>query len=260
MSNSTYWKQRLKKHGHTGWGNAAVYVFDQKYRLDVIKKFILDNFSKVATALDYGCGVGDFAKCLSPNIERIVAVDIDQSILDVAKVNNSADNIDYISQDDFFKIGKDSFDLIYTVTVLQHVTNKEDLLSLIEKFNELLKKNGHLLVYESFSNKNGQSFYQRTQSVAEWERIFSELFYVKYKIITRKSFEDFKSEFLAFQRKPAVRMLSRISNIVGGGIANRICLSWLKILLPKQLKFELRASHGDIESGMVLLVMEKRNV
>lgn len=43
VDNAKYWNDRAHKYGHTGWSNEIVYHFDQKVRIETLKKLIIEN-------------------------------------------------------------------------------------------------------------------------------------------------------------------------------------------------------------------------
>jgi SAM-dependent methyltransferase len=78
---------------------------------------------KRGLALDYGCGVGRLTRALSTRFERVIGVDISESMLQEARTANAAiKNLEFIrgSGQDLAKIPSRSVDFIYSNIVLQH--------------------------------------------------------------------------------------------------------------------------------------------
>lgn len=66
------------------------------------------------------------------------------------KKNNKNSNATFVAFDD--KIFDNDYDLILSITVLQHILNDKDLEKLLEKFAKSLKeKNGKIILLESIA-------------------------------------------------------------------------------------------------------------
>ena len=65
-SNKEYWDERAYKYGHTGWSNEVVYQFDQRIRINVLSKLLVNNVTDInnITLLDFG---GDCPKTRNRN-------------------------------------------------------------------------------------------------------------------------------------------------------------------------------------------------
>ena len=93
--------------------------------------------------LDFGCGSGAITKKLSKTVKSIDAIDISSGMLEFAKKQSeksSIANINYIHDsifDECFKNKK--YDVILAFNVLHYI---EDMPSLIERINTLLKPDG----------------------------------------------------------------------------------------------------------------------
>lgn len=42
-ADKSYWNNRVKKYGHTGWADEAIYEFDQPIRLQIADNLICKN-------------------------------------------------------------------------------------------------------------------------------------------------------------------------------------------------------------------------
>ena len=93
--------------------------------------------------LDFGCGSGAITNKLAKVAKAIDAIDISAGMLEFAKrqaEENSIGNINYIQTSIFDERFKDeTFDVILAFNVLHYI---EDMPSLIERINGLLKLNG----------------------------------------------------------------------------------------------------------------------
>lgn len=107
--------------------------------------------------LDYGCGTGLVAFSLAPKVNRLVAVDSSDGMLDVVRgkahelgvSNVTALNLD-LSRDLNRNLSEDSsldqrFDLIYTSMTMHHIV---DTAAILTRFFELLKPGGQLAIID----------------------------------------------------------------------------------------------------------------
>ncbi len=75
-------------------------------------------------ALDFGCGVGRLMQALAPNFEKVVGIDIAPSMIKVARqYNRFGDRCRYLlnERDDLALLKDNSFDLVISLIVLQHM-------------------------------------------------------------------------------------------------------------------------------------------
>lgn len=75
-------------------------------------------------ALDFGCGVGRLTRALCREFDQCVGVDIAPSMVEAARrYNRHGERCEYVlnERDDLAVFGDDTFDLVYSVIVLQHM-------------------------------------------------------------------------------------------------------------------------------------------
>lgn len=99
------------------------------------------------SALDFGCGVGRLTRPLAGYFTECCGIDISESMIAKAEdLNALIPNCKFLSnQDEHLKIFPDnSFDLIYTRLVLQHVPKICTIKSYIAEFMRILKPGGLL--------------------------------------------------------------------------------------------------------------------
>ncbi|MFQ5453210.1 MAG: class I SAM-dependent methyltransferase [Candidatus Zixiibacteriota bacterium] len=107
-----------------------------------------DISTEVLSVLDIGCGVGRWCNYLSGYSNNIIGIDIDHIRLKQAKTNLESKNIELLQAsvtDLQFKAN--SFDLITSVTVLQHIPNQKKEKS-IQEINRVTKTNGYAMIME----------------------------------------------------------------------------------------------------------------
>lgn len=154
--NKEYWENRAKEKGHTGWSDPIIYSYDQKIRLNTIE-FMLQLLSiRGGSALDYGCGTGDFSVLLSKFFDKVKATDLSDNVIEIAKNKNYRKNIEYLRLN-YDSIFKNEYNLILSITVLQHILNDNDLLKLLKNFSKSIKNNGVIILLESFSDNDKEN-------------------------------------------------------------------------------------------------------
>ncbi|MFA6391491.1 MAG: class I SAM-dependent methyltransferase [Patescibacteria group bacterium] len=120
----------------------------------------IDTVMKVATTLDYpkyrekvldfGCGVGRLTRALNNYFKECIGVDIAENmILKARELNTDMPNCHFlINTEKNLKIfDSNSFDMIYTSLVLQHLQDKSIIKSYIIEFIRTLKVDG-LLIFQ----------------------------------------------------------------------------------------------------------------
>lgn len=160
-----FWNQRTKRYGHTGWSDQAIYFYDQKIRLNTIAS-VLDELDISGTALDYGCGIGDFSNLLGQKFEKVIATDSSDEVLKRARKKYTKPNISFV---DFPKFCLNTeLGLILEITVFQHILNDEDLVALLREFHKNLKPASYMLVLDSFSDNDRVNNYTHLRKSAHF--------------------------------------------------------------------------------------------
>ena len=217
LNNKSYWNDRVNKFGHTGWSDFATYYYDQNLRLNAVRKIIANSVLRNMIALDYGCGTGDFSKILSKYCDKVIATDISDKVIDKAKSENTNSNIEYHELGN--NIFEYKYDLILSVTVLQHILDNDKLSELIGKFESSLSKHGIIIVFESFSENGTNSDYQKLRNVEDFVRTFQDAG------LTLQSFFDFYHPsymptelFNKYRRNVIIKILNRLCSLRVPGI------------------------------------------
>lgn len=96
------------------------------------------------SAIDFGCGVGRLVVPLAEKIEKVVGIDISEQMLKKAKENSlefGYENTDFYQTDKFFAENKETFDLIHSTIVFQHINPKIGL-RIFENLIKVLNEGG----------------------------------------------------------------------------------------------------------------------
>ena len=174
---SEFWNERVSNHGHTGYKDQIIYAYDQLARLKTIESITASLDCKREFALDFGTGTGDFANLLARDIQRVLAFDISEKVIGVAK-RKYADtpNIRFVNGQSITDIVTDNqmFDIILSITVLDHIMNDDELERTIQWFQKNVFNKGYVvaLEYSALSQRN-PSTYKRFSTMGEWLERFS---------------------------------------------------------------------------------------
>ena len=88
--------------------------------LIAVTKDILSSISNVKTALDVGCGTGDYCNILAEKGIRTTGMDYSPKMLERARKKDKDNNITYIEGDAYnLPFGDKSFDLVISIGVIQ---------------------------------------------------------------------------------------------------------------------------------------------
>jgi SAM-dependent methyltransferase len=250
---AAFWNDRALKHGHTGWTDPVVYFFDQQVRLNSIESIIRRWSGPRRSALDYGCGVGDFTFLLSEYFDRVDGVDLSAEVLAKAEARRRVGTVRFLPlQDDALSHPRD---FILSVTVMQHLTDDAALEALLTCFGRALGDGGKLVLLESATTTQPEgstgSTYLRRRTVADYvdaasRADLSVLFISNFYVPGDSNFAAFDKYLSRF----GTRLLSRM---VRKGIPGA------KQLLRRHATIAARATLGTIdeESQLKLMTFEK---
>jgi SAM-dependent methyltransferase len=96
------------------------------------------------TALDFGCGVGRLSQALAGSFDRVVGVDISDTMVERAReYNRHPDRVRYLvnTAPDLAILGDQRFDLVYSSITLQHIPPRFQA-RYIQEFMRLLATGG----------------------------------------------------------------------------------------------------------------------
>ncbi|MFN8008573.1 MAG: methyltransferase domain-containing protein [Terriglobia bacterium] len=109
--------------------------------------------SKKDMVLDFGCGVGRLTRALAGHFEQAYGLDISENMLAKAReLNQPYPNCRFIlNTENHLGIFPDnSFDMVYTNKVLQHIASRRVIRDYLGEFLRVLKRGG-LLVFQLLS-------------------------------------------------------------------------------------------------------------
>jgi SAM-dependent methyltransferase len=148
-----FWDSACHSVGHTGYRDALLHSYDQPLRLRTVRRILDDLFPEGLTgtrALDIGCGTGDFVDLLNSKGAVVTGFDISPAVIEQAKVRfsgRSSINLLCGSLPDV-ELPSGAFDLITSVTVLQHILDDTLLVEALKLLRKALKPDGYMVVLE----------------------------------------------------------------------------------------------------------------
>jgi len=244
--NKLFWIKRIKDFGHTGWSDRLTYLYDQNMRLNLVESIIKKYFQKkLIYSLDYGCGSGDFANLLSKYSDNVLAVDIADEIINVAKSNyKNINNIEFTLIDKI-SIQNNRYDVINLITVLQHILDDNDLTKLLNDFNMALTKEGILIIIDSFGD-NERSDYLKFRNYHEFLYILKENNFRVIETATIYHPQTNPTRLFNLYRK---NFIIRILNKIG-------CFSLLKRIANKISQFDNPLNISDSTTKLIIVKKE----
>lgn len=213
MSTADFWSARVRRHGHTGWSDAAVYAYDQPLRLAALRQLLPAEPQRLpGAALDFGCGTGDFCALLAERYAQVIGHDLSPQVLAVAAQRHPPGAIRYVADVD--QALAQPYALILCVTVLQHVVDDTELQALLRRFASALQPDGRVVVLETFAaERPAANEYLKRRTVASLVAASAAAGLVPH---SRRGFyhpsESPTPAFLAYRRRPVVRLLSRLAH------------------------------------------------
>ena len=101
-----------------------------------------------ATVLEIGCGTGRMTGDIAKYAAKVVATDLDETVLDQAQKNITAQNIEFIhTPDGFADLPVQTFDLVIYTLSLHHIP-PDKMVENLKHSGELLKNGGKIIVIE----------------------------------------------------------------------------------------------------------------
>jgi 2-polyprenyl-3-methyl-5-hydroxy-6-metoxy-1,4-benzoquinol methylase len=104
--------------------------------------------------LDFGCGVGRVTLPLARRVDAVVAIDIAESMLSIARElleRNAVTNVQLVKGDDTLSAIHGPFDLVHSVIVLQHIPAPPGL-TLVRRLVELAGDTGVVVLHVLYDN------------------------------------------------------------------------------------------------------------
>lgn len=135
---------RIALHNPEGWDH------NNHYHRCLLKQLS----AQCETALEIGCGTGEFSRLLAHRVEKVVAIDLSSNMIEVAKQRSrQLSNIDFQVADVLqWEIPPEQFDVIVSIATLHHLPVE----SLLPNLKAALKPGGKLVVLDLLEHENLQ--------------------------------------------------------------------------------------------------------
>lgn len=152
-----YWDQRAQEYGNSRRGYKAVCSYGSPYLynkyIDLVQKKGFYQMLKAVdiqgkTVLDIGCGVGRWCRILVKRGAAVTGADISAEMIKYARKNTS-EQVSFVNAPVAgIALPKASFEIVTSVTVLQHVTDTAEFKKSICNLVRMVKPHGKLLILE----------------------------------------------------------------------------------------------------------------
>jgi SAM-dependent methyltransferase len=133
---------RIALHDQEGWDH------NNHYHRFLLKQLPV----QCNTALDIGCGTGEFSRLLAQRVKRVVAIDLSPNMIEVAKQRSSEfPTIDFQVADVMeWELPAEQFDVIVSIATLHHLPVER----LLPKLKAALKPGGRLVILDLLDHEN----------------------------------------------------------------------------------------------------------
>ncbi len=240
---SNFWKNRYHKIGHTGWKDPIVYAYDQIERLAIVSNTLESIEVWPQTAIDFGCGTGDFSCLLMEKGFRVWGYDpfVSPSI--------SHPLFTYIAERK--KLKAEKVGLILSITVLDHILDDNELEAELTYLRKNISERGLFLMIEYALDESisARNKYQAFRTTVEWRRHLEK---TGWEISSIKKVPHPNTApslgFTNYQKGAHVRLIKRLSRI---RILRTVSLHFLKMYAEKSFD---KYGIGDVNRSPLKLI------
>jgi 2-polyprenyl-3-methyl-5-hydroxy-6-metoxy-1,4-benzoquinol methylase len=170
---AAFWRARFAAVGHTGWSDQLVYQFDQRCRLQAFSSWLRETFTAAGSALDFGCGSGDFSRLL---------VNLNWTVTGFDKYVRPGfvhPQFRYVAVLSDLSAQEYLFDLIVSITVMDHITDDREFLTTLASLRRLVKPSGRFFFLEYSPHEIlPVNSYQAFRPMDAWKRCLDETGFV----------------------------------------------------------------------------------
>jgi ubiquinone/menaquinone biosynthesis C-methylase UbiE len=160
---------------HKEYFNDIAHKWDEISKHDsnkLVKITEMAGLSKGDKVLDVGTGTGvmlPFIKTLIGDEGKIVAVDIAEKMLDIARKKHPYDNVSFVLGDVCeIQVPNDYFDVVMCYSVFPHFQDKKTAISHIAK---LLKSSGRLVIAHSQSREAINNIHRKSSDTVKCDNL-----------------------------------------------------------------------------------------
>lgn len=104
------------------------------------QSFLLSKILPEHNVLDLGCNQGDISYLLSKNCQRVVGIDIDKNVIDIANQKHKNHNLSFLCEDlyDYLSKKSEPFDVLILSHIIEHLDNPIDFLKKNKNYFKLI--------------------------------------------------------------------------------------------------------------------------
>jgi len=167
-ASAKFWQDRFAAHGNTGWFDRRIYAFDQRCRLGAFSQWLEDQTFSGKLALDFGAGSGDFSRLLIDKGWRVVSYDKHVAPTFQHRTLQKASSAEVVA-------ALAPFDLIVSITVLDHIMDNVEFCQQLVDFRNWLKPDARFFFLEySLAVARPPSSYQAFRTIETWKNALSD--------------------------------------------------------------------------------------
>lgn len=181
-----FWDGIYRRQGHTGYSDPRLLAYDQPVRLTTLRRLLSRLFRRELhgrAVLDIGCGTGDIVALLKSMGARVRGIDISADVAAFARRRFAGESDVVIDAVPLLNanLPAAAYDLVTSVTVLQHVVDHDDLVTVLRGLWRALKPGGYLValelappIREPASVATGDVIYLQHRPAELWRFAFEE--------------------------------------------------------------------------------------
>lgn len=174
-----YWEKRAKKYGirSVSYLDKVYCDYEEHLRRRAFYKTI-EIYPKMKI-LDVGCGTGNWSIDFAKKGAIVTGIDISSEMIKMAKKNAEKEKLDITFLNiaaENMNFPPDSFDLVVSITSLQHIIDLNFLKQAISNIIKVTKKEGNMLILENspITKESASQFYIVCRTRQEWIDLFGE--------------------------------------------------------------------------------------
>lgn len=157
----SYWEMRIRraKTNFEGvlWEGLPIWNrYVDMIQTHYLRKYI-NQIKPTDLVLDLGCGVGRFTFRLAKRCKKVWGIDASPTAIEICKIKcqymATSNAIFRVMDVRNLEFEDETFDWVFSVTVLQHITNEADLAVAIREVLRVTKSTGKIVLLECTSEK-----------------------------------------------------------------------------------------------------------
>jgi SAM-dependent methyltransferase len=220
---SRFWQARLAAHGHTGWNDPIVYAYDQPSRLALVDGALPADAGR-RTALDFGCGTGDFSRLLLARGFTVWAYD------PFVRPAFRHPRFHVVAERGRLTEARPGvFDVVLSVTVLDHILDAAEFGATLAELRPLCDPAGRLIMIEYAPDSAVEaSAYQAFRTLPTWQQALAASGWRLERAEPIAHPQGAPTPgFVRFRRRRSVRLLARLARQRMTAGPARSLLNWL---------------------------------